>query len=122
MTETEEEGEVVMKQKGKRWTAIVMAAARLLSLSTGHTGMEKIDHAAVTEVKAASGNVSLSRILKTCGIPSIGRASSEGLWSIRVGGKKTFCLNSGKTMNSNDHASGKTHTRPPTAISLWLKY
>lgn len=98
-----------MKQKGKRWTAIVMAAALLLSLSTGHTGMEKIDHAAVTEVKAASGNVSLSRILKTCGIPSIGRASSEGLWSIRVGGKKTFCLNSGKTMNSNDHASGKTH-------------
>ena len=98
-----------MKQIRKRLTVFFMVLAVVLSVFTGNTGIPAVDYTAVNEVKAASGNVSLSRILTKCGISCIGRAASEGLWCIRVGGKKTFCLNSGKTMNSGDYASGKTH-------------
>lgn len=93
----------------KRLIAFVLVILFVLSVLTGNTGIYAVDHAAVKEVRAASGNVSMSRILKECEIPVVGRDSSEGLWCIRVDGKKTFCLNSGKTMNKGDHASGKTH-------------
>lgn len=98
-----------MKQMRKRLGALFLALAFVISLFSGHTGIVPIDKSVVTETWAASGTVSLSRILTKCGISSIGRPASEGLWCIRVDGKKTFCLNSGKTMNSGDHASGKTH-------------
>lgn len=98
-----------MKQIRRRVTAFLLAAALLLSLGSGHTGIAMIDCSVTAEVSAASGNVTQSRVLKSCGIPSIGRSASEGLWDIRVDGKNTLCLNSGKTMNNGDHASGKTY-------------
>lgn len=98
-----------MKQIRKRLTALLVVLVLAVSVFTGNTGISVLDHAVVSEVNAASGNVTLSRLLTRCGISCIGRAAAEGLWCIRVGGKKTFCLNSGKTMNSGDHASGKTH-------------
>lgn len=98
-----------MRQTRRRLTALLMAVMLTLSMLTGNTGITVLDRSLIKEVEADAGVVSMSRILTQYAIPCIGRASSEGLWCIRVGGKKTFCLNSGKTMNRGDRASGKTH-------------
>ncbi len=98
-----------MKDIRKRLIAFVLAVIFVLSVITGNTGISFVDQAAVKEVRASSGNVSMSRILTECEVPVVERKASEGLWCIRVDGKKTFCLNSGKTMNKGDYASGKTH-------------
>ena len=48
----------------KRLIAFVLVILFVLSVLTGNTGIYAVDHAAVKEVRAASGNVSMSRIVR----------------------------------------------------------
>lgn len=58
----------------------------------------------ITNVSAKEGTatVSMSKARGSFGIRELGRASSEGLWKIKAGGKQTFCLDSGKSMCNGD--------------------
>ena len=64
----------------------------------------------ITNVSAKEGTatVSMSKARGSFGIRELGRASSEGLWKIKAGGKQTFCLDSGKSMCNGDTVEYKT--------------
>ena len=64
----------------------------------------------ITNVSAKEGTatVSMSKARGSFGIRELGRASSEGLWKIKAGGKQTFCLDSGKSMCNRDTVEYKT--------------
>lgn len=97
-----------MKDIRKRIVCAILAVFMFVTAITGNTGISFFDNAVSEDVYAASGRVTLSKTLSRLGISEIGRSASEGLWTIRVSGKKVFCLNSGKALHSNDTAKGKT--------------
>ena len=68
-----------MKDIRKRLIAFVLAVIFVLSVITGNTGISFVDQAAVKEVRASSGNVSMRRILTECEVPVVERKASEGL-------------------------------------------
>ena len=96
-----------MKGIRKRLGILVLALFLLVSVTGGRTGVGWIDQSMVQDVMAASQTVKLSKILSKCKIEEIGRPEAEGLWSMRVGGKKVFCLHPGKSLHTGDSASGK---------------
>ena len=97
-----------MKDIRKRIISLVLAILMFVTTFTGSTGISFVDGAALSKAYAASGKVTLSKTLSRFGISEIGRPASEGLWTIRVGGRKVFCLNSGKALHSRDYAKGKS--------------
>ncbi len=91
------------------------------SLFGGLAGMP----APITNVSAKEGTatVSMSRARSRFGISELKRASSEGLWKIKAGGKQTFCLDSGKSMCNGDTVEYKTsnavkYSKKPIAKAL----
>lgn len=99
-----------MKDIRKRIVCAILAVFMFVTAITGNTGISFFDNVLSEDVYAASGKVTLSRTLYSLGISEIGRPASEGLWTIRVSGKKVFCLNSGKALHTNDTAKGKLPT------------
>ena len=97
-----------MENIRKRITCAILAVFIFVMTITGNTGISFFDNAFLEDVYAASGRITLSRTLSRLGISEIGRSEGEGLWTIRVSGKKVFCLNSGKALHTNDTAKGKT--------------
>ncbi len=96
-----------MKTICKRIITGLLVCLLALPVCMGHTGIETIDSRVVTEVAADGSTVRLSKTLARCGIAEIGRPASEGLWTMRVGGRKVFCLNPGKSLHNQDRAKGK---------------
>ena len=96
-----------MKTICKRILTGLLVCLLALPVCMGHTGIEMIDSRVVTEVAADGSTVRLAKTLARCGIAEIGRPASEGLWTMRVGGRKVFCLNPGKSLHNQDRAKGK---------------
>lgn len=96
-----------MKAIGKRilWGILVVLLA--LPVSLGQTGIAAWDTCMITTVYADSSTVRLSKTLSSCKIAEINRPASEGLWTMRVGGRKVFCLNPGKALHNQDTAKRK---------------
>lgn len=97
----------MVRAVSKRIIFGVVSVLLILLLCLGHTGITAIDDRMVMTVYAGSSTVRLSKTLSSCGIPEISRPAGEGLWTMRVGGKKVFCLNPGKSLHNQDTAKGK---------------
>lgn len=97
-----------MKDIRKRIISVVLAILMFVTTFMGSNGFSFVAKASVTEAYATSGRVSLSKTLPRFDISESGRPSSEGLWTIRVDGKKVFCLNPGKSMHTGDYVKGKS--------------
>ena len=96
-----------MKAIGKRILLGILVVLLALPVSLGQTGIAAWDTCMITTVYADSSTVRLSKTLSSCKIAEINRPASEGLWTMRVGGRKVFCLNPGKALHNQDTAKRK---------------